>query len=59
MMTSTARNAPACRRFQCLFTGIRLGDQQLIDIHPVFGVNGIQRVLRIDEGANLPLTLCF
>ena len=36
--------------FQGLLAGIGLGDQQLVNIHAqIFGVNGVQGMLHIDE----------
>ncbi len=38
--------------FQGLFTGIGLADEQVVDVHAEFaGIERIERVLRIDEGA--------
>ena len=43
---------------QSLFAGIRLGDQQIVDIDPQLGgIDGIQGVLGIDEGAGLAFAL--
>ena len=34
-----------------LLTGVRLADQQVIDVHAqCFGIDGVQRVLHVDEG---------
>ncbi|MNM70341.1 hypothetical protein D3C81_819680 [compost metagenome] len=45
---------------QRLFTGIRLGDQQVVDVDAQLGgIDGIQRVLRIDEGTGLAFLLGF
>ena len=46
--------------FQGLLTGIRLADQQTINIDAqVTGINWIQRVLSIDKGTGATGLLCF
>ena len=51
-MTSIApERTSASADFQRLLAGVRLGDIELVDIHAQrLGVDGIQRVLRVDEG---------
>ena len=46
--------------FQRLLAGIRLGDQQFIDIHAkLAGINRIERVFGVDESADAALFLRF
>ncbi len=45
---------------QCLLAGIGLRDQQLVHVDTQrFGVPGIERVLRVDEGGNTAISLCL
>ena len=46
--------------FQGLLAGIGLGDQQLVNIHAqIFGVNGVQGMLHIDENGGAAALLGF
>src|SRR5690606_25146092 len=43
-----------------LLSGVGLGDQQLVDVHPDGpGVVGIEGVLGVDEGGDAPVALRF
>ena len=43
-----------------LLARVGLGDQQFVDVDTDgFCVDGVERVLRIDVGADSPITLCF
>ena len=46
--------------FQCLFTGIGLGNEKIVKIHAeLAGINRIKSMLCVDERANSTLFLCF
>jgi hypothetical protein len=55
-MTSTSTRAGAHQRvgdFQRLLAGVGLGNQQVLEIDAeLAGVNGVERVLGVDEGAD-------
>ena len=45
---------------QCIFAGIRLGDQQVVDVYAdALRIDGVERVLGIDKGSLAALLLSF